>query len=208
MPGQGPVPGALSGRQDWPCPVGLSLRPRRYRCRWGTIHRGVRWVSSGVAGGGGGMPTCCPAAWPLTGWRARRRRATRCPLARRAGLGRGKVTGCLLGGRGLAAAVAAAAAAAGRPGWWRCGRCRCRWRLGADGAAGGSDEFAAGGVAVGRVFGQRLTDDLIDGAGRVGCSELGVVGISSTCAQMTAASTSLAKGTRPVTHSYITQPSE
>ena len=136
--------------------------------------------------------------------------AARHPVPARAPgrVGPGEITGCLLGGRGLAAAVAAAAAAAGPPGWWRCGRCRCRWRLGADGAAGGSDEFAAGGVAVGRVFGQRLTDDLIDGAGRVGCSELGVVGISSTCAQMTAASTSLAKGTRPVTHSYITQPSE
>src|SRR6185437_16650914 len=44
--------------------------------------------------------------------------------------------------------------------------------------------------------------------GSVGCSVLGVVGISSTCAQMTAASTSLANGTRPVRHAYITQPSE
>ena len=35
-----------------------------------------------------------------------------------------------------------------------------------------------------------------------------MVGVSSTCAQMIAASRSFSNGTRPVRHSYSTQPSE
>ncbi len=44
--------------------------------------------------------------------------------------------------------------------------------------------------------------------GKSGRSTVGRVGASSMCAQMIAASRSFSNGTRPVRHSYSTQPSE
>ena len=111
-------------------------------------------------------------AWLAAGWRARGWRAAGRLLARRAGRGRGEVTGGLLGGGGVAADGGGGRSGAGGGGSGSgggtgqdgggVGGAGIGGGGGADSAAGGGDEFAAGRVPVGGVFGQRLADDLID----------------------------------------------
>ena len=59
----------------------------------------------------------------------------------------------------------------------------------------------------GRLASTRPNTSSISG-GRSGRSTVGMAGVSSTCAQMIAASRSFSNGTRPVRHSYSTHPSE
>src|SRR5215470_11409082 len=127
----------------------------------------------------GHQPPVQADPWLAAGRRARGRRAAGRPLARRAGRGGGEVAGGLLGGGGVAADGGGGGGSSGGSGGGTgqdgggVGGAGTRGGGGAEGAAGGGDELAAGRVPVGRIFGQRLADDLIDLARQGGLQRAG-----------------------------------
>src|SRR5215470_15629280 len=99
--------------------------------------------------------------------------------SRRSRRGGGEVAGGLLGGGGVAADGGGGGGSSGGSGGGTgqdgggVGGAGTRGVGGAEGAAGGGDELAAGRVPVGRIFGQRLADDLIDLARQGGLQRAG-----------------------------------
>ena len=137
------------------------------------------------------------------------RMAMRRRAARRAGSGRVRVAGRAAPGVPVRPrSRLAAGRRAGRPRRGAVGQGFGPAPEDAQGHPGRLDELPAAPYrSSGRLASTRPNTSSISG-GSSGRSTDGMAGVSSTCAQMIAASRSFSNGTRPVRHSYSTQPSE